>query len=389
LELTTLDSGRSYSPHEKINMSSIKIVEVKNKSQLKTFLSLPHKIYQDIHSPYVMPLEMHLKMMMGKLGTPEKHFFLAYVNEEPVARLGVKVHATGSEKRLHFGFFEVFKDHPQAAMELINHSHALYPDLEMMGPFHFRQEDPYIGILVEGFEHDPYFMMPYNPPSYDQILKNSGCVSVMDLYTYALKKSENLPTEMIEHSKKSRSDLDLTFRHLDKNNLESEARIIAGIFNEALKNNWGFEEFLEDQLKEMVTMFKLFIDPKVVILALKDGKEIGCLLMIPNYNHLIKACRGKLTLGLLWRYLRRHSTTDSIRGYALGVLKEFQGKGVGSALTDEMYRRCQNNSYENCEVSWVLANNSSMNDLAKGMGGKRDKIYRIYTKSPILDAMRL
>jgi GNAT superfamily N-acetyltransferase len=362
---------------------NLKVEEVTTKKQLKEFLELPHSIYTDTNSPYVMPLEVHMSMMMGKLGTPKKHFFLARIDGKPVARLGAKVHTAGRETRLNFGFFECNEKYPQAAKLLIDKAHGLYPTLEMMGPFQFRQEDPYVGILVEGFQHKPYFMMPYNAPSYDGFLKNAGLSSVMDLYTYALKKSEKLPQVMIDHSEKSRNSLGLTFRSINRKNLDREARIIAGIFNEALRENWGYEEFMDEQIKEMVMMFKLFIDPDVVILALKDGREIGCLLMIPNYNHLIKPCKGKLSVGLLWRYLLRSKTTDSIRGYALGVLKEFQGKGVGSALTDEMYRVCQSKAYENCEVSWVLSNNESMNDLAKGMGGKRDKIYRIYQKSPI------
>src|SRR5471030_293939 len=147
-------------------VSVIDIVEVTTKKQLKMFLELPQRIYKDSSSPYVMPLEMHMSMMMGKLGTPQKHFFLAQVDGKPVARLGTKVHKNGKETRLHFGFFECQENIPQAAKALIDKAHIMYPYLEMMGPFHFRQEDPYIGILVQGFELDPYFMMPYNLPSY-------------------------------------------------------------------------------------------------------------------------------------------------------------------------------------------------------------------------------
>lgn len=364
---------------------NIQVVEVKDKAQLKRFLGLPHEIYKDPTSPYVMPLELHMSMMMGKLGSPEKHFFIAESKGRDVARVGIKTHKTATETRLHFGFFECLDDFPEAAEVLFKKAHSLYPNLEMMGPFQFKQEDPYIGILVEGFQFAPYFMMPYNSPSYDTMLKKSGLSGVMDLYTYDLKRDEGLPTAMLENSKRCREEFGLKFRSLDKKNLDKEARIIAKIFNEALSNNWGFEEFLDDQVKEMVTLFKLFIDPRVVLMAMKDGKEIGCLLMIPNYNHVIKPSKGKLGPGLIWRYLRRNKTTSSIRGYALGVLKAFQGKGVGSALTDEMYRVAKDTPYANCEVSWVLANNSSMNDLAMGMGGKQNKVYRVYQKAPLIN----
>jgi GNAT superfamily N-acetyltransferase len=333
-----------------------------------------------------MPLEMHMKMMMGKLGTPQKHFFLARVDGKPVARLGAKVHSVEGHTRLHFGFFECHPKYPEATKSLVNAAHAKYPHLEMMGPFHFRQEDPYVGVLVEGFHKTPYFMMPFNPPEYDTFLKDCGMTTAMDLFTYQLNGEEGLPEIVKTNAIKATKELNLTIRQLDPKNLNRDARIIAGIFNEALSDNWGFEEFLDEQVKEMVTLFKLFIDHRVVAFAQVDGKDIGCLIMIPNYNHLIKPSKGKLGPGLLMRYLTRAKTTNSIRGYALGVLKKYQGHGVGSALTDAMFKIGIPLGYKECEISWILANNNPMNDLAKAMGGKQNKVYRIYSKAPISNA---
>lgn len=369
------------------SLFNYQITEVKTSRDLKRFLALPAKIYP-VDSRYVMPLSAHMKMMMGKLGTPKKHFFLAEKNGEAVARIGFKVHENAGHTRLHFGFFECLPGHEGAVKELVAHGHKLYPELEMMGPFQFRQEDPYVGLLVEGFDLDPYFMMPYNPPTYDSMLQKAGLTKAMDLYTYDLHRDEGVPDLVKQNAKKSKEKLNLTMRTLDIKNLNREARIISGIFNEALAQNWGFEEFTNDQINEMVTMLKLFIDPRMVHFAMHEGKEIGCLIMIPNYNHLIKPCRGKLTAGLIWRYFQRAKTTDSIRGYALGVLKKYQGHGIGSALTESMFEMArQNNIYSVCEVSWVLANNSPMNDLAIAMGGKQNKVYRIYQKAPIIDTL--
>lgn len=364
-------------------MDRIEIVEVKTRAEVKEFLKLPRSIYSDSSSPYVMPLEIHIKMLMGNVNAPKKHFFLARLNKKTVARLGVKVHEHNRVKRLHFGFYECDPCFPQATKELINAAHALYPDLEMMGPFHFRQEDPYIGILVQGYEHDPFFMMPYNHPSYDKMLQDAGLGKVMDLFTYDLKRSEGVPQLVIDNARRAESELKLTYRTLNPKNLTAEARSIARIFNEALAQNWGFEEFENAQINEMVTLLKLFIDPRVVLFAQVAGRDIGCLLMIPNYNHIIKPSRGRLGFGLLVRYFKRYKTTNSLRGYALGVLKEYQKAGIGSALTAKMFEIGGEVGYHSCEVSWVLANNSPMNDLAVAMGGKQRKVYRIYNKNPL------
>src|SRR5690606_38353050 len=99
-------------------------------------------------------------------------------------------------------------------------------------------------------------------------------------------------------------------RFVDKKNLREEARTIAKIFNDALSNNWGFEEFIDSQINEMVLMFKYFLDLRVIAIVHKDGKDIGCLIMIPNFNSMIKPSKGKLTLGTIIRYLNRYKYTE-------------------------------------------------------------------------------
>lgn len=373
-------SARKTATFHKLDLEPLEIVEVTSGKLLKEFLDLPKSIYTDPDSLYVMPLYQHVKMMMGKLGTPEKHFFIARSKGKAVARLGVKTHDFHGTKRLHFGFFECREDFPEAAAELIDHAHKMYPHLEMMGPFHFRQEDPYIGTLVAGYEHEPYFLMPYNPPSYDSMLKRAGMSGIMDLFTYDVKAEDGLPELISKNADKCVAETGITFRQLNIYDLNREARVIAGIFNEALNGNWGFEEFDDAQINEMVMLLKIFIDPRVVVFAMVDGKEVGCLLCIPNYNPVIKPSRGGVGLGLIARFLWNKSRTKTMRGYALGVLKKYQGKGVGSAITKYVWDVGTAAGYRRGEISWILANNSPMNDLAEAMGGKQDKTYRIYSK---------
>ncbi len=359
----------------------MQIIEVKSRSTLKQFLSMPLSIYKS-YPRYVSPLHVHLKMMIGDLNSPNKHLFMALKDNQCVARVGFKTHKHNGKEFLHFGFFECHEGHQDAAKALIDKGHSLYPNLPMRGPFHFRMEDPYIGVLVEGYDEDPYFLMSYNPPYYDEYLKNCGMVKAMDLFTYELSTAQKVDPLITENANKARSN-GYKIRFVDKKKLKDEARTIARIFNDALSNNWGFEEFIESQVNEMVLMFKFFLDLRVIAIVHKDGKDIGCLIMIPNFNSVIKASKGKLTLGTILRYFNRYKYTGGrLRGYALGVLKEHHGQGLGSLLVDEMYKIGARIGYNHAEISWVLANNGPMNELSKAMNGKQNKIYRVYDKFP-------
>lgn len=360
--------------------TAVDIVEVKDRAELKRFLNFPDKVYGRNHPFYVRPLNVHMNMMMGKLGQGSKYFFIARKNGQDVARIGAKVHRHGGKTMLHFGFFECLEGHADAAAALIYKVHSLHPTLKMMGPFHFRMEDPYVGTLVEGFEFEPYFLMSYNPPYYSEYLERAGLTKTMDLFTYTVTDPRSLSAIVKESARRARG-MGVTVRVMDPKKLKTEARVVAEIFNDALSKNWGFEEFLEDQVKEMVSLFKLFIDSRIVAFAQKDGRDVGCLIMLPNYNPMIKACNGRITPGLIWRYFNRIKLIDTTRGYALGVLKQYHGLGIGSVLVDHMFQAAPDAGYKTAEISWILANNGPMNELSKAMGGMHNKVYRVFEKA--------
>ncbi len=354
----------------------MEVTEVQSKSQLRKFLNVPGIIYPK-DSRYVRPLNFHMKMMLGKVPKKNKHLLLATNKEgKPVARIGFKTHTHKDKKYLHFGFFECHKDAKEAPKLFFNWAKEKYPNLTIRGPYHFRMEDPYVGILVEGFDRDPFFLMPYNPEYYDHYLQSAGLTQLMDLFTYEL--DQELGAEAIlPHSNKA-SENGVSIRNLNMNHVRKEAESIARIFNEALSRNWGFEEFEEAQINEMVSLLKTFIDPRVVQFAVKDGKDIGCLLMIPNYNPILKGHSGRITPSLIFKFLTKRRKMTGIRGYALGVLSEYHGLGVGSLLTTSMFETGGKAGYRKGEISWVLANNGPMNELSKAMGGKHNKVYRVY-----------
>jgi hypothetical protein len=360
----------------------MKVVDVNSRSTLKQFLSIPEAVYS-AESPYIRPLNLHVKMMLGKLPRPKTYAaFVLNDQGQPIARMAAKVHTHAHKTSLNFGFFECVEGYPLAAQLLVKHLSQFHPDLKMMGPFHFRMEDPYVGILTDGFDRDPYFLMSYNPPYYADYLQKAGMTKAMDLFTYKAHSSDiELMPVVRENAEKARL-AGVTARTLDMKNLETEARLIARIFNDALSKNWGFEEFLDEQVKEMVTLFKLFIDPRVVAFAEYQGKTVGCLMMLPNYNPIIaKAHKGRLTPSLVMEYFTKRKKLSSIRGYALGVLREAHGLGIGSFLTEFMFRHGGGLGYHDCEISWVLASNGPMNELSKAMNGKQNKVYTIFERA--------
>jgi GNAT superfamily N-acetyltransferase len=68
---------------------------------------------------------------------------------------------------------------------------------------------------------------------------------------------------------------------------------------------------------------------------------------------------------------------------ALGVKKEYRGKGLEAVLYNEMLNSCRKYGYPlGGELSWTLEDNDLINNGIKAVGAALYKKYRIY-ESPL------
>ncbi len=363
----------------------MKVVEVKNSRDYKKFLDFPKKLYFDIlkTTKFIMPLKLITRITIGSYKAKSKTLIIVEENGDVLARLGAKVHKYQGQIHLHIGFFECVPDRPDIAQAMFDYVHAKHPELEMTGPYGFRMEDPYMGLLIKGFEIEPSFMMAYNPDYYNDYFIDAGFKPVMDVLAYDVIGTTEMPDNMREKKDECEAK-GFNIRYMNPKKMKQEVRTIAKIFNDSLSDNWGFEELIDEQVKEMYLMFKFFINPEVVAFTQKDGEDVGCLIMLPNFNPLIQKTKGGITPSLLWDILTKKKKIDSCRGYALGVKKKFHGNGLGSFLVwHSWYRSTRHAGFKKGEISWILSHNDSMNNLVGQMQGEPNKTYRIFNKKAL------
>ncbi len=355
-------------------------MDVTGGKPFRQFADLPWRVYRDPASLWVPPLSMLFKMMVGRPGEPGKRLLLALEGGEPVARLGVKIHRAAGSSALHFGFVECLEGHGEALVRLVEEAHQLAPDLPMLGPMHFTLEDAYTGLLVEGFEHEPYFLMSYNPPYYLPYLEQAGMHKAKDLLAYQFRP-DSVRLDLAERSARRAQKAGIEVRVLNRSRLTREVRSMAEVFDSALAGNWGFEPIDEERIQAMVLLTRYFLDPQAVWLASYEGRDVGSLFVLPNYNPLVKAARGRLTPRFVLSFLRWKKYVDTYRGYGLGVLSELADQMTGAltagALAHALLSRGQQLNWRMLEVSWVLEDNDRMNTLARALGGSRYKVYRL------------
>jgi len=123
------------------------------------------------------------------------------------------------------------------------------------------------------------------------------------------------------------------------------------------------------------------VDPRVVLIAEKNGVPLAFSLALPNFNQALKKINGRLfPFGLpLLFYHARH--IRQVRVMALGIAKKVQNwNGLGAVLYYESFRRGVAAGYRSCEFSWTLECNDLINRSMQLFGAEIYKRYRVYGK---------
>jgi len=237
---------------------------------------------------------------------------------EVVGRISAQVDAVGAPSGA-FGFYEAIDDHDVARALLTAASEWLRARgvQKMVGPCNFRLEDPAPGFLTEGFEHRPTFMMAYSKPYYPAQMEEAGLQTVMDLHAYRGDKDHPLPSTLIERAAVADRIPQFQVREIQMDRLYAEAELLRALFNEGLKNNWGFVPFSSAHARKMAHDLRLLADPRIILIAEVAGRPVGAVINLPNFNQpRSPASIAFLSPGVETLAIAIHTAVRMIRGNA-------------------------------------------------------------------------
>jgi GNAT superfamily N-acetyltransferase len=238
------------------------------------------------------------------------------------------------------------------------------------------------GLLIEGHDSPPTFMMPYNHQFYGRLWEGYGFEKAQDLYAYwghaDMLGSLDKKLEFIGNEAKRR--LKITLRGLDKSQFLTDVRTFLTIYNKSLVGTWGFVPLSEAELDEIARSLRYLIVPDMTAIAEVDGKPIGAVFGLLDYNPRIKQIDGRLFPFGFLRLMRNRHQIKRVRLISTNVLPEYQRWGVGVVLMQALVPRVIAYGVNEAEFSWVLeSNHLSRASLERG-GAIRTKTYRIYDR---------
>jgi ribosomal protein S18 acetylase RimI-like enzyme len=189
-----------------------------------------------------------------------------------------------------------------------------------------------------------------------------------------------IPERIMTHTDQVAKRYGVKVRPVDMKHYDDEVRQVIGLSNRSLTGNWGYTPVTKAEAEAIGRDLKPVIQPKGVLFAEDtDGNTIGFAIALPNANVLLKGLNGRL-LPFGWlKLMRGLPKLTSYRLFALGVVPEYQGKGIDSLL----YRAlCESLNTPDTwmEINYVLEDNHPMNNAIRKLNAKPLRRYRIYQK---------
>jgi GNAT superfamily N-acetyltransferase len=279
-----------------------------------------------------------------------------------------------------FGFFE-FIDDLDVARALLDAARGWLAERGMsrvIGPFNFNTNHEF-GLLVEGFDSDPFIANPHNSAYYPGIYDSLGLRPAMDWFAYhvdtkmpGVKRMKRLGERLMARHP------EIVIRPLDLSRFDEEVGALQDIYNDAWEQNWAHVRLTDEEFVFIAAGLKQVIDPELCLIAEVAGRVAAISITLPDMNQVVKKMNGRIFPFGWVHLLRRKQTINRVRVFMLGVAQEFQSLPLGAALYARSFDVGASKGLGQGEASLILENNVRMRGALEKMGATIAKTYRNY-----------
>ncbi len=364
----------------------------RSRRDVKRFLAVSYGIYAN-DPLWVAPLLMDLEKVFTDANPLFEHatmqLWVARRNGGDLGRIAGLVdhhyNRSAKEPAAFFGFFECVNDAAvsRRLFEAVSHWGHQAGQTRLLGPMNPTTNDE-CGLLVEGFDSSPVFMMTYNPRYYAGLVEAQGFRKAKDLLAFHIDLA-TLPMDRLRRiaAKVKARCPGLAFRPITRKTLAQDLIKVKEVYNAAWQDNWGFVPMTDAEMDFLAARLKPLLTEGLIWLAEAGPEPAGFLLALPDFNMALKPLKGRLLtpklLGFI-PYLLGWKCPPRTRVLILGVKNQFRAKGIESAMLIEGLNVGIKLGVRESEASWILEDNVMMCRILEAIGGRVYKRYRIYER---------
>ena len=372
---------------------SITIKEVTDKATLKKFVSFNIELYKG--DPYHVPgLIVDELMTLDRKKNPafefsEAIYFLAYKEDKIVGRIaGIinhRANETWNQKYARFSFVDFIDDSEV--------SDALFDAVEkwavsknmngIQGPLGFTDLD-HEGLLVWGFDLVGTMATAYSFPYYQEHLARLGYVKDQDWNEFHIQIPKNIPEKHKRISEIVMQKYGLKVKKFKRTKeIWPYAKKIFLLWNEAYKPLYGYSELSPKQIDYYIKMYIPMLRLELITLIVReeDDEVVGLAITLPSLSKALKIAKGRL-LPFGWIHLLKalYGKGEVVDLYIMGVLPEYQNKGVNALLFYDLIPIYNKVGYVYAETNPELELNTKVQSQWEYFDSKHVRTRRAFIK---------
>jgi GNAT superfamily N-acetyltransferase len=335
------------------------------------------------------PLRPNQQELLGYKRHPfyddaEIQTFLALTDGKPVGQVAAVVN--NAHNRLHkesrgfFGFFECVDDQEVAA-GLFEAARGWFGQMgitAIRGPMNPSMNYE-CGLLIEGFETPPFFMMTHNLPYYPRLIEACGFQKVEDMFAFCCHVSmlNTLDNKLAFIVQECQSRFDIKLRRMDRSRFGREVRMF-WTSEPVARRHVGLRSLSDGEIRHLAASLKHLIVPEMTTVAEIDGRPVGAQFGLLDYNPRIKQIDGRLFPFGFIRLLWNKKAIKRVRLVSTNVIPEYQKWGLGLVIASRLVPEVLAWGIQEVEFSWVLESNKLSYGTLKRGGAQITKRYRLF-----------
>jgi GNAT superfamily N-acetyltransferase len=371
------------------------MVEVKqavSKADLKKFVTFPFSLYKD--SPYWVPplIRDEMETFDAARNPVFEHadawFFLAYKDGRIAGRLVAMINWIEVKeqkiRKMRFGWFD-FIDDPEVSEALIEKVDALGREHKldfMEGPVGFSNLDK-VGVLVEGFDHIGTMITWYNHPYYQAHYERLGFVKEKGYDENKFPRSNVDPALFSRVHQLIKKRYGLREMNFTKNSeIMPWVDQMFDLFNDSYARLSSFVPITGVQKAYFKKKYISFINPEYIkFIVDSSDKVIAFAIVMPSFSEALRKARGKLFPFGWYHLLKAKKHNKDVIFYLIGILPEYQNKGVTSIIFNQYHETFEKKQIQMCYRTPELEDNTPIKQIWKHFDPVVYKKRRTYKKA--------
>ncbi len=371
---------------------SVKILEVKDKNDLNSFIYLPEKIHRN-HANWVHPLYMDEKQFFNlEKNEAFQHnrtaLFLAIedgkISGRIMAIIPDEYNKLKNVKTARFCYFEA-TENKEVFDALLNRAEQWAKDAGcnlMVGPMGFSDKEPQ-GFLTAGYDEKTMIVTNCSFRYMKEYLETDGYKPFVELCQYDVPLSEQLIQRYRAFADRVGRNMHVTVHEFTKTSeIKPFVQSVFRLINTTYTEIYGFTKVTEKEAEDFANRFIPLLNPKLIkLITDESGEVVAFVIGMPDLSQAIRKGRGRL-FPLGWFYILRAFRNSRRLVLLLGAVKnEMQNKGLDAVLAVHLFRSALDLGFDKMDSHLIMRKNIKMRREIERLDNHRMyKEYTIYSK---------